>query len=178
MPQEDDDLLPSNRCRVPQTLAGALIAGSITINVVAAILVWSVNGGQGFVPNIGTPTTILAGVLLAVNLLLAAFVPNLVAKQLVGSLVASGRMPPDRPGRIAALFGALTAESTIRMALLEAPALLGALAFIMGANPWAIGLSASAVFFMILAFPQVGWMKRWMAQRLEEVACRDAASTA
>jgi hypothetical protein len=168
----------SDRLRTQQTLAGAMIGSAVTMNVVAAVLVWSANGGKGLAPQLSAPTTILAGVLLAVNLLLAAFVPNLVAKQLVGSLVASGRMPPDRPGRIAALFGALTAESTIRLALLEAPAALGALAFIMGANPWAFGLSASAVFFMILAFPQVGWMKRWMAQRLEEVASRDAASTA
>jgi hypothetical protein len=157
---ETDNLegLLGPRVRVLQIIAAALILGVLTFLIIAVVVVQQ-RGGAAEQP--GAPPVLSYAALgfFAVALLLWTFVPALAAQGPVRKIAAGTWQPPQNvpatayPSDAARLLAVYQTKTIIAGALLEGPAFLGGIAYLIEAQPITLGVPVAAVLLMLLTFP-------------------------
>ncbi len=177
--------------RTTQIIMGALISGVTIFLVIVVVLVHVVGlgapagaaPGQGAGPNpaaaapsIPILTYMAAG--MGVLLLPLSFIlPGLVATQ---SLRAAASAGPDgsssptknnaiMPGAASGPAAAFQTSAIIGGALIEAPAFLAGVAYLIEQNPIALGVMLVLLAAMIVRFPTRDRVERWIAQQEEKL---------
>jgi hypothetical protein len=154
--------------RVVQIISGALVFGVVMF---LAIVVLVVRGGRLFAaePWDATSVVTLMAILMAATAAPLAFVlPGVITRKALqdGPPVSDGaREEPGYEGwgpHARQLFALFTTEQIIRLALLEGPAFLAAIAFMMEGKIPALILAGVLVLLMVSLFPTANRVRAWM----------------
>jgi hypothetical protein len=173
MSELDDFLGP--RLRVMQIIAATILLGAVAFAVIALSVVWGQNGGRGLAPPAGLPIlSVVAAFVLATNGLLAAFFPRVVTRAVVRRIAASLDWPPGKDAEFyaeaaAQLLASRQTTMIIALALLEGAAFLGGFAYLLEAQPLALGVVGAAVFLMLLHYPTRDRVRAWIERQADRV---------
>jgi hypothetical protein len=181
-PIDPAEFLSESRLRVMRLIAGALVAGVVVFLAIAAYVVRVQNHGQGLAPPPVQPViTYTAAATFAISAPLALIIPRLQTRTalraiLAGTWASAGTF---RTGG-SKLWALAQTTMIVGLALLEGPALLACMAYLLEGNPLALGVGGAAIVLMLCKFPteqRVGaWLERH-AEALEELRQqRDAAT--
>jgi hypothetical protein len=171
------DPLLSQRIRTMQLIAGALLMGVLSFLGVALFLVYVQQNGKGMVPPQGMSIYSLVALgMFAVCASLSIYLPRNMLESQTRRIAAGLWQPP--PGQDASAYASQAAQllaarqSTmiIGLALLEASAFMGILAFLIEGNPLALCMTAGAVVLMLFRFPLNGRIRAWLEEQSEITA--------
>jgi hypothetical protein len=178
------NVLPQQRLRSMQVLAGTLLLGVLVFLGIALILVQ--REGQGLGRQQAMPvTSYTALAFLAVVLVLWYFLPAQMAKQQVRKIAAGTWAPwaPEsrrtpNPGLPSSFFrtdtdkllGVFLATSLIAWALLESIGFMGCMAYLMEAQPFVFGVVGAAVLLLFMTFPTRDRVSRWLEEQQARIA--------
>jgi hypothetical protein len=174
---EPEGVIPPERLRVMQIVAGALVAGVLIFLAVVLFLVHVQRNGQGM----GRPQelpiiTLVALVMLASNAPLSFVLPRAQARMALRQIAAgTWQAPPQGTAdQFATTTGRLLAvrQTTliVSLALLEGAAFLGTIAYLLEANPLALVVVLLAVLLMLWQFPTEGRVQGWLDRQQEQLA--------
>jgi hypothetical protein len=175
-----DPLLPQ-RLRVMQVLAGSLIAGPLMLLGIVLFLVHTEGKGLGEPAEGALPLiSLLSLAMLLLNAPLAFYLPGLHVRKALDKLasqapntfvVPPGERGPGGPISDAGLLLASRQTSLIiSMALFEAAAFFGSVAYLLEARPLALAVSGAAIALLLLLFPTEGRVSAWLDQQLGALA--------
>jgi hypothetical protein len=164
-----ENSLPPGRLRVMQIAAGALIAGPTFFLALALFLVHIQNQGQGLAPPRVPVLSFFAAAWLAVTTLASYLLPiRLVRKNLRRIASDELKAPPgETADDVSQVLGLRQTSMLIALALHEGTAFLGCLAYLLEAQPLALGAAGLAILFMLLRFPTEYRVRTWMRQQLD-----------
>lgn len=169
------------RVRQLQLIVFALIQGAL---VFAAIAAWMVSQGrqQQPQPNLDV-LRIVAWVVFVVMVIASNYVPPLLARQQIRQ-IANGTWKPSSVRGVSVewlatdegkLLQVFFSQTIIRVALIEAPAMLGCVAALVLAQYETLIIAGLCVGLMILAVPLAPRVRAWLDQQqaqLEELRAR------
>ncbi len=171
-----EDILPKQSLRVMQILAGALLAGVIVFLIIVLTIVFTRNG-LGMAPAADLPIiSIVATLVLVVQIPFAFFVPSLQTR---GTLqkIASGTWQL-LPGANAAAFNsdaskllALRQSTMITgLAVLEGAAFFCCIAYLLEARPFVLSVVLVVLFLMVASFPTESRVRAWLERQTDQLA--------
>ncbi len=162
MTDDPDNPVSSAQVRVMQIMAAALVIGPTFFLALSLFLVQVQNRGQGLAPPSAPVLTILAAAMFVISTATAFVVPGLVVRYRL-QRIASGA-EPDAVSQVRALP---IKEMIIGRALHEGAAFLGCIAYLMEAQPLALGVAGLAILLMLIRFPTEYRVKTWMRRQLD-----------
>lgn len=164
---ELDDPGVQARIRVLQIIAGSLLLSVLIFLGVVLFLVQQEGGGLN--PPQGPPvlTYVCLGFFVA-QFLVWFFLPPQMIKTGVGKIAEGAWEPP--PGAPPALFASdtgkllavLQSARLVGWALMEGVAFFGCIAYLLEAEPAALGVTGAALLVNLLTFPTRGNVRRWL----------------
>ena len=178
--------------RVTQIIMGSLIAGATSFLLIVVFLVHFVGfgapagaagaPGQAVGANPAATAqsipilTYLAAGMGAILLPLSFILPGYIAAQNLRSGAAgppdgssSPSSPAASPGQAATPAGAFQTSAVIGGALIEGPAFLAGIAYLVEQNPIALGVMLVLLAAMFVRFPTRGSVERWIEQQEEKL---------
>jgi hypothetical protein len=173
----EDEILPQGRLRVMQIIAGALFLGVVTFLAIVLIIVSGQPNGAGIAPAGSVPIiSIVAVLLLIVQVPLAFHVPAFLTRSALRRIAAGTWQLP--PGANAASFQTDTSKllavrqtsMIIGLALLEGVSFFGCIAYLMEAQPFALGVVVLAVMLMLVNSPTEGRVRAWLERQADQLA--------
>jgi hypothetical protein len=172
-----DGLLPPGRLRGMQIIAGALLAGVVTLLALVLILVFLQNQGAGLAPAGNMPIlTMVAGFLFVIQAPLAFLLPRILIRSALRR-VASGtwQIPPGAESAsfntdASKLLAVKQTSMILGLALLEGAAFLGCIAYLLEAQSIALGVVVVAVALMLMTFPTEPRVRAWLEQQFDQLA--------
>ena len=174
---EPEGVISSARLRVTQIIAASLIAGVVIFLAVVLFLVHVQNPARVNAPAGNLPLlSLIAVVMLATLAPMSLILPRFLNQASLGQLLAGTWKPPE--GANPATFGTVTDKLMsiyqttliIRLAMLEAAAFMGVLAYLQEAQPWVLGLVAAALALMALSCPTRGRAQAWLDSQADTLA--------
>ena len=168
-----DELVPPGRLRVMQIIAAVLpLAVGIFLSI-AVFIVQFTRDGQGLAPVGDQPIfSLLALGLLAVMAIVSLILPNPMVRQ--GLRRIAQRTVPGAPDADATLLVNAheilvlrQATLIISLALIEGPAFLGCIAYLLEGRVFVLGVVALAIGLLLVRFPTQASTRAWMRQQLD-----------
>lgn len=156
------------RLRIMQMIAGAMIAGVAIFLGIVLFMVHVQKKDEGLARPGGLPViSWVAVALLAVNAPLAFFLPSSRIQSALRRLAASAGRPgqPSPPQKAADVSALLTIKQTsmiTALAMLEGVAFLGCIAYLLEAQPFALGVVVLALLLMLSIFPTGSRLGDWL----------------
>src|SRR6516165_8837437 len=168
---ELDDSAVAQRVRVMQVVAAALLMGVVALLGIAFYRVYG-RPDEEAAPVPETPVlTIVAFVLLAACAGPSLLLPRLQTRKALQQIAAGTWQPPAKSdpkafeGDTAKLLAIRQTVMIVSFALLEGPAFLACIAFLIEARPYVFAVVALAVAGMLRRFPTEGGVRAWLSQQ-------------
>ncbi len=165
------------RVRTLQIIVAALVCGVVTLAVVALIIVNERGpAGRPQGPDGWPLISIMALVMLGVNVPLSVVLPGVLLRSAVQSIAAGKGNVATGPasellttddGR---LLAARQTTQIVASALLEAAGLFAGIAYLLEGQAFALGALAAVVLLMLWQFPTREGMRLWLERHLGIVA--------
>jgi hypothetical protein len=173
---ELDDRAVAQRVRVMQIIATALPLGVVGFLGFACFQIYARQDDAAAPAAAETPIlTMVAFAMLAVCAGLSLLAPSLQTQKALRQ-IAEGTWqtpaesdPKDYEGDTAKLLATRQVAMIIGFALLEAPAFLGCIAFLLEARLYVLAVVALALAGMLLRFPTEGRVRAWLWQQQERL---------
>jgi hypothetical protein len=174
-----NDELPRGQLRVMQIIAGAMLTGVLGMLAFVLYFVLVVRNGQAVNPRAEIPLlSLLAVILLAANVPVAIVLPGNLTRAAVRQIAAgtwrpagfTGLSPNTLNTDSAKLLAVRQTTKIIALALVEGAACLGGMAYLLEAKPWALGVVAVAILFILFTFPTEGRVRTWLEQQTGRLA--------
>jgi hypothetical protein len=172
-----EEILPERLLRTMQIIAGVMLFGVFAFLGVAVALALTQNGGQGIGQADGLPIiSILALLLLVVNIPIAFFIPGILVMKGLRQIAAGtwrpppGANPADYTGDTAKLLTLGLTSLIVGYAPLEGAALFGCIAFMLEANFIALVAVAIGAGLMAMTFPTESRVRAWLQRQAEKLA--------
>jgi hypothetical protein len=163
--------------RTMQIIAGAMMLGVVfCLGTLSLVVVQAKGQGMMQPPPDFPMVTAIAVVLLVSNVPLSFGLPVAVTRQALRRIAAGTWQPPaQNPGTTFAtdsskLLAVRQTSLIIGLALLEAAGLLGCIAYLLEADPIALGVVAVALAFQLARFPTEGRVRAWLEQQADRLA--------
>lgn len=172
-----DDLLPRQRLRTMQIIAGSMLVAVMALLAVSLYLVLVQNNGQGLAAPADVPfISLMAVLVLAVDAPLALVFPGVQLSKALRQ-VAAGTWPLP-PGAdplafhtdIAKLLALRQTTMIVTLALLQGAGFLGGIAYLLEAQPVALAVAGVAFVFMLAGFPTEARVRAWLERQVELLA--------
>ena len=151
-----DDLIPQQRLRAMQIIAGALPAGVIMFLGIVLFLVFGQANAPPQMQNLPIVSILAAGFLVIAGSM-SFIVPQIITQTALQQLAAQSAA--DDVGRLLALR---QTTLMIGLALLEGAAFFGLVAFLTERQPLALIVPGIALFGMLMRFPTENSVRNWM----------------
>jgi len=172
-----EDILPHRFLRIMQIIASALLLGVVIFLAIALVIVSNQANGPGIAPAGNLPMiSVAAVILLAVQAPLAFIVPSLQTRTALRQIASGTWQLP--PGANATAFSTdavklLAVRQTtmvVSLALLESAAFLGGIAYLLEAQPFALGVVLVVILLMVMNFPTEGRVRGWLEWQTDQLA--------
>jgi hypothetical protein len=172
---EPDDLLPPQRLRTMQIIAGAMVMGVVIFLALAVFLVQT--NGQGKAPPPGLPlVSIIAAGFFILAASLAYFIPATQTRVLLRKIASGAWQPPPGPEPSDSTTDAATLLSVrqttliLTLAPLEGAAFFCGIAYLLEAQAFVLGVAIVALVLMLLNFPTANRIGTWLEQQSNRLA--------
>lgn len=172
-----DDPLPRQNLQTMQMIAGALLLGVVVFLIIALLIVSNRGKGNGMAPTGGFPMiSILAVVLAAVEFPLAFVVPAVLTRNALRQIASGAWRPPPTANAPAfdtdtsKLLAVRQTTRIIGLALLEGAAFLGCIAYLLEAQPFALGVPLAAILLMLMSFPTESRIRAWLERQIDRLS--------
>jgi Short C-terminal domain len=172
-----DEALAPQQLRGVQIIASALLMGVVAFLALVLVHVFVQNNGQGLAPPGGLPIlSLLAVAMLAVCAPLAFVIPRIQTQSALRQIISgSWQLPPGFDPMLFATSGAklmAVRHSTLilGLALLEGPAFLACIAYLLEAQAFALGLIGVAIALMLYKFPTESRVRTWLERQVNQLA--------
>jgi hypothetical protein len=172
----DDEVL-AKRLGVMRIIAFALTAGVAIFVGVDLVLIHMYFNGVGLSPPDGLPyVTIVAIIMLIVNVPLSFIVPESTAGINLRRIAdgtwqpVPGTNPDDYRTDLGKLLAVYQSSMIVGLAMLEAAAFTGCIAYLLEANPLALAVAVVAMILMIARFPTETRSRDWLEKKTEALA--------
>jgi hypothetical protein len=166
---EIDDRILAPRVRVMQIIAFALVTGVLVFLGIACFQVFVQRQGQPQGQADALPIlSLLAVAMLAGGAAVSFVVPKVMTRAAMQKIAAGiwqlpeGIDPKDLATDFAKLLSVKQTALIIGLAMLEGPAFLGCIAFLIEARPFTLGLVGVAIALMLFQFPTEGSVRAWL----------------
>jgi hypothetical protein len=162
------------RMRTMQIISAALILVVVTFTLIAVAVVNENDGPLGHAgdPNAPPLISVIALVMLGTCVVVRFVLLNSLLRRALQRIAMSSATPPT-PKQCAGfetfLLGVHQNLLIAANALLEAPALFCAIAYLIEGRPWVLAGVAIALVLMLWQFPTHGTMRAWLERHLELV---------
>jgi hypothetical protein len=164
-----DESLTPQRLLPMRIIAGAMLLGVLVFLGIALYMVLGQRDGRALAPPGEVPILSLVAVaMLATSAPLAFLLPAKLTRSALGQILGgTWRTPPGADPQAFAAGGAklLAVRQTtliVGLALLEGTALVGCIAYLLEANPLALGVVGVALVLMLYQFPTEGRVRAWL----------------
>lgn len=170
---EAEEQAIENRVRGMQIIASALIAGVLIFFGIATYLALNHVDPPGPAPL--PMLTIVAFIMLGgcggISFLVLWYFRQNAARQIATGIwqPPQGIDPKDYESDIVKLLGAEQAVFIMGLALLDAPAFMGCIAFLVEAKWYAVAVIVIAVSLMILRFPTHDSLREWLYEQKKQI---------
>lgn len=157
--------------RVLQIISGALMAGVVSFGV--AVLAMSAQAGAGVLPS--TMVTYLSLGAVVLGVLASYLLPSKIVEQLLRKIAARAAPPIASAGTspadydLAQLLGVKTTAHVVGFALLEGPAFLGILAYLLERQALAFAAPTVALALMAVKFPTADRLADWLGEQRRRI---------
>jgi hypothetical protein len=175
-PINPSDGLTPRSLRILQIIAVALLLGVVTFLGFVLYIVQVQHSGKGAMPDQAVPIlTLIAVGFLAACTPLAFIFPTMITRGTLRQMLARESVnPPYDPEEMHPTGGSKLWEvrqttMIVGLALLEGTAFTGCIAYLMDANPLALGVVAVAVFLMLGKFPTEQRVRAWLERQAAEL---------
>jgi hypothetical protein len=166
---EIDDRVLAPRVRTMQIIAIALIAGVLVFLGIACNQVFVQRQGQPQGQADALPILSLLAVAMLAGGAAVSFVLPMVMTRAALQKIAAGTWqlpqgidPKDLATDVAKLLTVKQTTLIFSLAMLEGPAFLGCIAFLIEARPFTLGLVGVAIAMMLFKFPTEGGIRAWL----------------
>jgi hypothetical protein len=171
------DILPRARLRVMQIIVGALIAGVCIFVAIVLFLVEVQNNGRGLAPRGDLPVVSLMAVVVLVlgaisGAVLAANITRAALRQIAAGTwtLPTGARPDAFPTDAGKLLAVRQTVMIVTLALLEGPAFMACIGYLLEGEGWVMGVVGMALAAMLVNFPTDSRVRAWLERQLERVA--------
>lgn len=154
----------------------ALVMGVVAFLGIACYMVFIERGGQGTGPQDAPPILTLVGAAMLVPFgIMSFFLPGIMVNSSLGKIAAGTWQPPDgrpNPEYDRDEVKLLIARQTgliIGLAMLEGPAFVVTIAFLLEGRVYALPLVAVAIILLLVRFPTEGSVRVWLQEQLDKI---------
>jgi hypothetical protein len=175
----------ARRLLAMQITAAALIVGVVSFLGIVCFMVYGQQQGVGTSQADAFPMiTVIAFGLFAVCAALSFVVPMVQTQSGLEQIASGMWRPPARSdpkafdGDTTKILAVRETAFTIGVALLEGPAFLGIVCFLIECHPYALTVPTLALVGMLLRFPTEGSLRAWVTEGMDRVkGMRGSGST-
>jgi hypothetical protein len=174
VPIDPTDCLTPGHLRTLRITAGAILMGVVCFLGIALWIVQLQRHGQGMAPHGDWPVvSFVAVAVLGICAPLSFIIPSLQTRSALRQILAgTWKIPAGVPPTTYATSGAKLmavrqTTLTVGLALLNGPAYLGCIAYLLEAHPIALGVVAVAIVLMLWKFPSEGGVRIWLERQAE-----------
>jgi hypothetical protein len=170
---DSDELVPPGRLRTMQIIAGALLMGVAIFLGIVLTIVQVQRGGQGLGPPQSQPIlSLMALGTLAFMAVTSVVLPNNMVRQGLRRIARGEFQPPSAAAASPTadaeqILGLRQVTLIVSLALIEGPAFLGCIAYLLEGRLYVLGVVGLALALMLIRFPTEGSVRAWMRQQLD-----------
>jgi hypothetical protein len=170
---ESDELVPAGRLRTMQIIAAALPLAVFIFLSIALCIVQFQRDGQGLGQVGGQPiVSLLALGTLAFMALVSLILPNTMVRQGLRRIAQRAFQAPSGleaspTADVDMVMGLRQSTLIVSLALIEGPAFLGCIAYLLEGRVFVLGVVGLAIGLMLVRFPTQASVRAWMRQQLD-----------
>jgi hypothetical protein len=159
---EMDDRILAPRIRIMQIIAFALITGVVIFLGFACIQVFVQREGKPLGPPEGLPIITIAAIVMLFGGAIMSFVLPMVMTGAAMQRLSVGSVSKNPANDYNSLLSIKQTTLIVGMALLEGPAFMAGIAFLVEARQEALGLAGIAIVGLALKFPTQAKVRAWL----------------
>ena len=171
-----DDILPPQRLRTMQIVAGTLLMGVLIFLGIVLYLVLVQNQGVGTAPPGDLPLlSLLAVAFFVIQAPLSFVVPRFLIQAALRQIASGGwKLPPganatDLGTDASKLLAVRQTSLIVGLALVEGTAFFACIAYLLEAQPWVLAIILACVLLMMVNFPTEGRVRSWLAGQADQL---------
>jgi len=171
-----NDILPPQRLRVMQIVAGAMLLGVLIFLGLVLYMVLVQNKGVGTAPPGDLPLlSLLAVVFFVIQAPLSFLVPQFLTRTALGQIASDVWKAPPRANATdfrtdaSKLLAVRQTSMIVGLALLESVAFFACIAYLLEAQPWVLAIILACVLLMMVNFPTEGRVRSWLALQADQL---------